>query len=724
MAIICLLIFAGLTYITYCYNYYIAFHKTEDFVEVITKVMPLIGTELPFKQDLLILSLKMQFFNLWWVYLVILGGTVIMSSGHKNPYKNMEQGSARFSTEAEEKPFHKKNDGIPVGKDFYIPINGKVGRRKVVSNLNEVVIGGSGAGKSLRKSQPDVMQMWGSYVITDPKGEIYRNTAKMLKENGYIIKVLNLINIRLSDSYNPFAYMTDEQDVLDICTAFMAASAGEGERDDIWTNSALEMLTAISIYLFKSENEVKSFGRVVRLVNSIAYNRSGQIDQNCELARCLNRHSAKFPYDAASISWKGLQGLAQETASSIQKTLSTRLRLWAVEDVDVLTAQDDFEFDLLGDRKTVIFVIVPVPRNTYKAVANLFYTQLFQRLFRVGDDKNHKGRFNHLISFELDEFANIGLIPDFETILAVVRSYNIRICIILQDLSQLKALYKDMYHGIIANCAIFTFLGTTDQETLKELSEKLGNISVQTDSISYNRTGNGGGNDTESHAGRPLLNPDEIKDAVKPKNESIPYDGRAIVWIGYERPFYLLKYDTLHHPKFPLLGSSPEFSGVVNNTDIEEVYGAKFIAKKKAHQKLLAEQRKQSDEEAVEMDEQSKIATEKEQQRLKEKFEQQIEGVEAPPLSDDDEDARDDIEFVTDDDEYDDEHQYDYEFSTENNEQISEYYKTNATLIRLLQKNAEEQQKQSDNQYIDDYTDTEEFNEYDDDNIGNESMPD
>lgn len=692
--VIFLVLFVGITYITYCYNSYTAYHKIDDFTDFFAKVMPLVGEIKPKFDSLLIKSLKMQVTDLWYIYLIIFGLGVVMTTSNKNPYKNMEHGSARFATPAETKPFTKKTTGIPCGQNFYVPLNGKIGRRKIAPNLNEVVIGGSGAGKSFRKSQPDVMQMWGSYVITDPKGELYRNTAKMLKEAGYKIRVLNLIDIKLSDSYNPFVYMSDEQDVLDVCTAFMAASAGDGEKEDTWSNYALEMLTAISIYLFKAEDEIKSFGRVVRLTNSITYNRSGQIDQNCELARCLNRHSAKHPYDAASITWSGMQGLAQETASSIQKTLAGRLRLWAVEDVDVLTAQDDFDFDTLGDQKTVFFVIVPVPRNTYKAVANLFYTQLFQRLFRVGADKNHNGSFKELISFELDEFANIGLIPDFEKILAVVRSYNIRVCIILQDLSQLKALYKDTYHGIIANCAIFTFLGTTDQETLKELSEKLGNISVQTDSRSYNRTSTGGGNDTESHANRPLLNPDEIKEAVKAKGESIPYDGKAIIWLGYERPFYINKFDTIKHPKFALLGSDPKFAGAANNTDIEEIYGQKFAAKKAAHQAELEKQRNKSKVEEQEAAEATAKAEKQEQADLEVAFNQQTEHLSATaPLSDEEEDARDDVEFVADDtDDTDTEYDYgeqDSEFAQEYSNDINDVY------LRILGKQEKEQSEES-----------------------------
>lgn len=287
----------------------------------------------------------------------------------------MEHGSADWMSASKMKAIQKEakktDKKIPIGKDFYVSTSSKV-----LNNLNELVIGGSGAGKSFRKIKPDILEMNGSYIVTDPKGELYRDCAKVLQKNGYKVKVLNLVNLNFSNSYNPFAYITSEQDVVDIASLFMKNTAGEGEKEDFFSGAAQKLLIALMMYLYKSENEIKTFGRVVRLVNSIRY-KNGAIDMSCELARCLNEHSTKYPYDIASTNWGGMQGNAQETQSSINEVLSTRLSLFATTDLDAITSTDEMDFDNVGVEKTAIFLIIPSARNTYKVVCNIFYSQFF-----------------------------------------------------------------------------------------------------------------------------------------------------------------------------------------------------------------------------------------------------------------------------------------------------------------------------------------------------------
>lgn len=674
-AIAFLLAFGVVTYITYGYNYYAYILGVATGKFDIDVLIASLGVDTTFIAEIFLNSLKMQITQLWWLHLIILLLIFVMLSSDDNGYKNIEHGSARFATESEKKRFSEDTTGIPCGKDFYVPVSGTIGRKRVVSNLNELVIGGSGSGKSFRKSLPDIMQMWGSYVITDPKGELFRNTYQLLKDNGYEVRVLNLIDISLSNSYNPFAYMETETDVLEICSLFIKTDNNGSNGDSFWSDSALDFFTAISVYLFKAKNEVKSFGRVIRLVNSVYYE-NDKISENCELARCLNRHSTEYPDDYVAISWNGLKNTVQTTMSGVQKTLSTRLRLWAVEDVDLLTSKDEMEFDKIGERKTAIFLIMPVPTNPYKAVANIFYSQLFSRLFKVADAK-HNGRWKELISFELDEFANIGTIPDFEKILAVVRSYNIRVCVILQDLSQLKAMYKDTYEGIMANCAITTFLGTIEDGTLERFSKRLGNISVRTSSKSYNRTGTGGGSDTESNASRALLTPDEIREAVKSKENSD--EESCIVWVGYERPFYMKKFDTLNHPMISFVGGPPGTPQFENNTDIREVYGKLFKAKKEAHLQLLAEKRTETEAEANRLQQANKIIAEQEQAELAELFNKDV-GISPPSADDENLDYSD--EFVEDEDtEY---------IADETYQALDEYEETiNPVIKRMMEKEME-----------------------------------
>ena len=394
--------------------------------------------------------------SIWYVYLIIIMVGFLLLNNNPNYFKDIEHGSSRWASKYEisliVKEAEQSETAIPLAKDVHISTESRY-----LANLNEIVLGGSGSGKTFRKIKPDILQLTGSYVITDPKGELYHDCAKFLMAQGYKVRVLNFKNVHYSNSFNPFVYITNEQDVLDIADLFMKNTADENDKGDFWSNAALKLLTALMLYVFKAEHEIKTFGRVVKLLNSMRY-KNGAIDQSCELARCLNDHSSKYPYDAASITWSGMQGNAQETMSSITEVLSTRMRLWQTSDLDAITSTDEMDFDSIGREKTAIFVIMPPARNMYKAVCNIFFTQLFERLQRVAEAK-YDGKLPLLVSCEIDEFANIGEIPNFVETLSVVRSYNIRICIVLQSITQLKALYEKTYEAIIGNCDIMTVLG-------------------------------------------------------------------------------------------------------------------------------------------------------------------------------------------------------------------------------------------------------------------------
>ena len=559
---------------------------------------------------------KIMMYNLqvWWIYLaMILIMFIYMTSRNRNDFKNMEHGSARWANDYEIKQLQKSNVGIPLAKDTYLPLDSDI-----AANLNEVVIGGSGAGKSFRKAKPDILQMNGSYVVTDPKGELYRDCAKPLIERGYNVRVLNLVNVNYSNSYNPFAYVTSEQDVVRIASLFMKNTAGEGEKSDFFSEAAGKLLVALMLYLFKAENEIKTFGRLIRLLNSIRY-RNGSIDMSCELARCMNKHASIYPNDAASINWSGMQGNAQETQASINEVLSTRLQLWATTDLDAITSTDEMDFESIGKEKTAIFLIIPAARNPYKAVVNIFYSQLFETLMRVADRK-YNGCLPLLVSCELDEFANIGEIPDFNETLSVVRSYNIRICIFLQGLSQLKAIYEKTYDSIIGNCDTFTLLGSKDKETLDYVSDKLGKITARNDSRSFNRSSmQGGGQDTEAVAERPLLYPDEIKRAIKPKGKSKAYGGNAIIFVGYEYPMFLPKSDTVNHPLFHECSS--KYKGYTQNcTNVESVYAPVWEQRIAAYHEMYDEQLNHEKENKKQYEEETNKKTEEEQTKLEDEF--------------------------------------------------------------------------------------------------------
>lgn len=509
---------------------------------------------------------------LWYIYAVIpiIVFLLCVSGRRNNDYEGIEKGSSHWEKKTSFKNFADRT-GIPVGNDFYVTVKNPKGKYYATHNLNETVIGGSGAGKSFRKAKPDIIQMFGSYIVTDPKGELFRDTYKLLTKNGYKVRVLNLININLSNTYNPFVYMREEQDVLSVADLFIQNTSGDGERQDFWSASAKDLLVMIMLYLWKSQSEMKCFGRVIRLLNSIRY-KDGKIDELCEIARCMKKHEIEHSADAATVLWAGFCGTPAETMGGVAKTLSTRLGLWSVADVDELTAEDEMDFDSVGIEKTAIFVIVPPARNTYKAVVNIFYSQLFERLMYIANFKCN-GRLPQLVSCELDEFANIGKIPNFNETLAVVRSCNIRICIYLQGISQLKALYEKTWESILGNCSIFTFLGTNDLDTKKYVVERLGKTTVRTDTRSYSNSYRSGNShsDNESFDSRDLCTVDELPLIIAPEGKSKKYGGHCIALIDEYRPFYLNKFDTLSHPLISEVGSSfPK--DVHNNTNIEALY--------------------------------------------------------------------------------------------------------------------------------------------------------
>lgn len=481
-------------------------------------------------------------------------------------------------------------------------------------NLNEIIIGGSGAGKSFRKIKPDIMQMFGSYVVTDPSGEIYRDTANFLREHHYNIKVLNLIDIEKGNTYNPFRYINDEQDVLNIADLFIKNTAGKDEKEDMWSSSAKNLLVTCMMYLFKSENEQKSFGKVMRMISTIRFDSNGRVDPLCEFAQKMNYHKIEHPGDAVSIYWDSLQSSPPETFGSVVATLSTRLSLWAVSAVDILTDEDEMDLETIGEEKTIVYVIIPPARQTYKAVANIFFTQLFEVLTNTANFK-YKGKLPLLVSCEIDEFANIGEIPNFQETLAVVRKNNIRICIALQGLSQLKALYKNSWESIIGNCSIFTYLGTNDLDTKEYIVRRLGKITVRVDTKSSNTTG--GGTDSENFTSRDLLMSNELAKAMKLTEKS---GGNCIVFVDEFDPFFLKKFDTLHHKYYRQL----------KRASLDEDYGNINALKMSAYSK-----KREKDKEAyIELSKRLKKKQEEQQEEEYYKSLNLSDDIEEPPIAD------------------------------------------------------------------------------------------
>ena len=438
---------------------------------------------------------------------------------------------------------------------FYLTVTRPKKKFHETDNLNELVIGGSGAGKSFRKIKPDIIQMTGSYVVTDPSGELYRDMAGFLRKHGYKVRLFNLKDIQYSNTYNPFAYVTNENELLNLAKLFMSSTAGEGDKQDFWSGSAEKLLFTVMLYYFHSPDEVASFGNVVRLLATIQFDKqTGTISPDCRIAQCVAEHQEREGTDdALSVFWDSIKGQPEETFGGIRATIEQRLMHWVLPDMDILTSTDEMDFDDIGVHKTAIFLTLPTADSTYSAVANLFYSQLFKRLMFIAE-RDYNARLPLLVSFELDEFSNIGKIPDFTEILAVVRKYNIRMCIVLQGLSQLRAIYDKKTDNVLTNCSVITFLGTIDEETNKFISEKIGTTTVRDDTRSQNTGNQGGGSKSESYHERPLLKPNEIAIAIaeKPSNNNI---GSCIVFAKGYYPFFLTKYDLSKHKDFNEIGS-------------------------------------------------------------------------------------------------------------------------------------------------------------------------
>ena len=584
-------------YATYAYLSYVYANKIENpnMNDIIASLNTLFTAEsfaLPITSDVIKEVLIMQVRDIWWLYAgIAMIVFLAVTSRNPNDFKGVEYGSARWANKYEESKF-KDETGIPCGKGFYLTTTQKKGKYHVPNNLNETVIGGSGAGKSFRKIKPDIIQMTGSYIVTDPSGELYRDMGKFLEKNGYKVRVLNLNDIRLSNTYNPFKYMMNEEDVLKVANMFIENSGEKGEKGDFWTAASRKLLTLIMLYLFHSKDEVKSFHRAMTLLCSVEFE-DGHISDNCEIANCIKRHqfqNNETETDAVSVLWNSLKTLPPETFGGISETLSTKLQQWTVKAVDILTATDEMDFDDIGVNKTAIFVIQPAADTTYKAIANIFFRQLFARLQYIAELK-YNNRLPLLVSFELDEFANIGEIPNFNLELAVIRKYNIRVCIVLQAFSQLKSVYDEkIADGILSNCSTLTYLGTTDKDTTDYVSWKLGKTTVRVDTKSFNRGNQGGGTDSESYVARDLLTTDEISKAVQ-KGEN----GKAIIFVDTFYPFFVDKFDLAKHKRFAEIGSDRNPAQAVNNANLEENYSKLYQEREDNYNKEKEKARQLSD---------------------------------------------------------------------------------------------------------------------------------
>ena len=458
-----------------------------------------------------------------------------------------EYGSARWGTKKDIGPYmdEKFQNNILLTQTERLTMNGRPANPKYARNKNVLVIGGSGSGKTRFYVKPNLMQMHSSYCVTDPKGTIVLECGKMLEDNGYEIKILNTINFKKSMKYNPFAYLRSEKDILKLVQTIIANTRGEGEKagEDFWVKAEKLYYTALIGYIFyEAPREEKNFATLLDMIDASEVREDDETYMN-PIDRLFEALEKKEPTHFAVKQYKKYKLAAGKTAKSILISCGARLAPFDIQELRDLMKEDELELDTLGDRKTALFVIISDTDDTFNFVVSIMYSQLFNLLCDKADDV-YGGRLPVHVRCLLDEFANIGLIPKFEKLIATIRSREISASIILQAQSQLKAIYKDNADTIVGNCDSTLFLGGKEKTTLKELSETLGKETIDLYNTSETRSNQKSFGLNYQKTGKELMSQDEI---------TVMDGSKCIFQLRGVRPFLSDKYDITKHKNYRLL---------------------------------------------------------------------------------------------------------------------------------------------------------------------------
>ena len=480
-----------------------------------------------------------------------------------------EYGSARWGNAKDIEPYMDSvfENNVLLTQTERLMMSGRPKQPKYARNKNILVIGGSGSGKTRFFVKPNLMQMHSSYVVTDPKGTVLVECGKMLKRGKYKIKVLNTINFAKSMHYNPFAYLRSEKDILKLVNTIIVNTKGEGQQsgEDFWIKAEKLYYTALIAYIwYEAPEEEQNFAMLIDLIDA---SEAREDDENFKNAVDLlfEELEAENPNHFAVRQYKKYKLAAGKTAKSILISCGARLAPFDIKELRDLMEYDELELDTLGEQKTALFVIISDTDATFNFVVSIMYSQLFNLLCDKADDV-YNGRLPVHVRCLLDEFSNIGQIPQFEKLIATIRSREISASIILQSKSQLKAIYKDNADTIIGNMDTSIFLGGKEPTTLKELAAVLGKETIDT----YN-TGESRGRET-SHSlnyqklGKELMSQDEL---------AVMDGGKCILQLRGVRPFLSDKYDITKHPNFQYTADADD----KNAFDIEAFLSARLKLK-------------------------------------------------------------------------------------------------------------------------------------------------
>ena len=467
----------------------------------------------------------------------------VFLSSRRNYRRGEEHGSARWgNARAVNKKYRaiKPEDNKIFTQNVRMGLDGRKHRR----NLNTVVVGGSGAGKTRFYAKPNLCQANTSFTVLDPKGELLRSTGHLLRQKGYEVRVLDLLNMEKSYCYNPFVYLRDDNDVQRLVTNLFKSTTPKGSQsnDPFWDTAASMLLLALIFYLkYEAPPDEQNFPMVMEML------RAADVREDCDeytspLDELFERLEMREPDHIAVKYYKDYHSGSAKTLKSIQITLAARLEKFNLSPLAALTATDELDLPSLGEKKVALFALIPDNDTSFNFLVSILYTQLFQQLFYLADHK-YGGSLPVPVHFLMDEFANVSLPDDFDKILSVMRSRRVFVSIILQNLAQLKTLFEKQWESIVGNCDEFLYLGGNEQSTHKYVSELLGKETIDTNTYGKS-TGRSGNYSTNYQiSGRELLTPDEVR---------MLDNQYAILFIRGERPVKDLKYDILKHPNVAL----------------------------------------------------------------------------------------------------------------------------------------------------------------------------
>ena len=496
---------------------------------------------------------------------------MIYYASRKNYRHGEEHGSAKwgnvFKLGKKYKNRKVREDNKILTQNFSIGLDDRKHRR----NTNILVVGASGTGKSRFFVKPNILQCNSSIVVTDPKGELTRDTGNLLKEQGYDVKVFDILNMENSCCYNPFAFLDTDNDVQLLNTNLVKATTPKGAKtsEPFWDVAAAMLLSAIVYYLkYKAPEYEQNFSMVLDMLRAGGVTDPGYVDKHqSPMDELFERLRMEEPEHIAVKYYDLYRSGSDKTIESIQITLAGRLEKFNLTELGKITSTNDIDLVGMGERKVALFFILPTNDTSFNFIVSMLYTQLFQQLFKLASnkygDKKHGGRLPVPVHLIMDEFANVALPDDFANILSVMRSYGVSATPIIQDLAQLKFIFEKNWGSIVGNCDSLLFLGGNEADTVKYISERLGKETIDTKTYSRSKGKMGNFSTNWQNAGRELLTPSEVAELD---------NDYAILFVRGEKPVMDRKYDLFSHPRIQSLtdGKGEAYiHGVKDNSSFE-----------------------------------------------------------------------------------------------------------------------------------------------------------